>query len=317
VSERDDGRATDVADRMADAAAGRVGRMRTALQPMRRAAPFVGIALLVAAVVYVVRANGFQEAFAAMRQASPLTALALAGSMLASVFLTGTVFWLLTSRFGRVPFVEMQALMASTTLANYLPLRPGLFGRVAYHKTRHGIRARDALRTVVEAIGLSVACLVVALPAVALGTRAGLRADVALALPLGVGLACCAIPAARIWALAWSLRYVETLLTAVRYHLAFQLIGVPVPVETSVAIACVSMAATLVPLVSNGIGLREWAIGLLAPILTGYALEQGIVAELVQRAFEIAVVIPTGLLGAAYLLKRGGVPTSGDDAAAA
>lgn len=271
---------------------------------MRRAAPYVGIALLVAAIAYVVRGDTFQAAFAAMRVASPLVVLALVASMLASVALTGTIFWLLTRRFALIPFVEMQALMASTTLANYLPLRPGLLGRVAYHKLRHSVRARDSVRTVFEAMALSVACLLVALLAMAAGTRIGLPVAASLGLPCALALAGIAVPRSRLLSLAWLLRYAETMLTALRYHLSFELIGVSVPVETSVAVACVSMFATLVPFVSNGIGLREWAIGLLAPVLTGYALQQGIVAELVQRAFEIAVVVPTGLIAGWYLMRR-------------
>jgi hypothetical protein len=203
-----------------------------------------------------------------------------------------------------VPFGEMQALMASTTLANYLPLRPGLFGRIAYHKVCHGIRARDSLRTVVEAMGLSALSLMVALPALAIGAKVGAPLWVSLGAPPLIGAAGLFVASTRALSLAWLLRYTETMLTALRYHLAFQLVGTPVSAHTSVAIACVSMAASLVPFVSNGIGLREWAIGLLAPVLTSYALEQGIVAELVNRAAEVAMILPTGLIGAFVLWRR-------------
>ena len=278
--------------------------LRTRMAPARRFGPFVGLALLIAAIAFVARSNSIGAASDALRAASLSTIALLMASVLASVGLTGTVFWILIRRFGTVPFGEMQALMASTTLANYLPLRPGLIGRVAYHKVQHGIRGRDTLRTVIEAMGLSAFALIVALPALALGNSCELPLGITLLVPALLGLVGLAFASTHMLSAAWLLRYAETLLTALRYHLAFALVGTSITAETSVAIACVSMTATLVPFLSNGIGLREWAIGLLAPVLTGYQVEQGIAAELVNRAAEIAVVVPTGLIGAAVLWRR-------------
>ncbi|MFO0827483.1 MAG: hypothetical protein U0572_04970 [Phycisphaerales bacterium] len=288
----------------ADVDQGGLAALVRRLAPLRRFGPLIGLVLLGLAVAVVVRGGGFGAALAALKSAPFGTIAILLASVLASVFLTGTVFWLLTCRFGPVPFGEMQALMASTTLANYLPLRPGLFGRIAYHKLRHDIRARDALRTVFEAMALSGLALGVAIPLLALGAKFGLPLLITLGAPALVGLAACVVAPFRALALAATLRYAEAMLTALRYHLAFELVGTPVSAQTSVAIACVSMAASLVPFVSNGIGLREWAIGLLAPVLTGYQVEQGIVAELVNRAAEVAMVIPTGLIGAWALWRR-------------
>ncbi|MDZ4829758.1 MAG: hypothetical protein SGJ09_06105 [Phycisphaerae bacterium] len=281
---------------------------RTRLARWRRFAPLVGFVLLAGAVVLVATGDTLGRALWALRHAPLTTVGLLLMSVLLSVGLTGSVFWVLTRRYGQVPFGEMQALMASTTLANYLPLRPGLFARLAYHKTRHRIRARDGLRTVFEAIGLSALSLALAIPALAIGVKLELPLGVVLTAPALLGVVGLAWQRTRLLSVAWLLRYAETLLTALRYHLAFGLAGTPVPAETSVAIACVSMAASLVPFVSNGIGLREWAIGLLAPVLTGYAVEQGIVAELVNRAAEIAIVIPTGLIGAAVLWRSSRQP---------
>jgi hypothetical protein len=88
---------------------------------------------------------------------------------------------------------------------------------------------------------------------------------------------------------------------AVRYHAAFTLIGSPIPPATALAFACISMIASMVPLSSNGLGLREWAIGAAAPMLTAYQLELGLTAELVNRAAELAMVTVVGLAGAGYL----------------
>jgi uncharacterized membrane protein YbhN (UPF0104 family) len=256
----------------------------------------------VAAVVTVVRSGPLLgDALRALSAASPTTIALLLASMLGSVFLTGCVFWILTRRFGPVPFGEMQALMAATTLANYLPLRPGLVGRVLYHRSRHGIRPVDALRTIVEAMLLTALALAALVPALLAAERWNAHPAIAFAAPAVLGAAFLVPVRTRVMAIAFQCRYAEALLTALRYHLAFELIGAPVPAATSAAIACVSMIANLVPFVSNGIGLREWAIGLLAPVLTGYALAQGLAAELVHRAAEVAVTVPTGLVGAMWL----------------
>lgn len=285
-----------------DGPATRLERIRAGLRRGRFAGGLVGLCLFVAAIVVVVRSGQTLEAaLASLRAAPPATIALLLASMLAGVVLTGCLFHLLTNRFGRVGFGEMQALMATTTLANYLPLRPGLLGRVLWHRSRNDIRARDALRTMVEAIGLSALALAALVPAAIAARRLGVALPVALAAPAALGAVALAFAPWRVLALAFLVRYAETLLAALRYHLAFELVGAPVPAETSVAVACVSMLANLVPFVSNGIGLREWSIGLLAPALAGVTLETGIAAELVQRAAEVAVVVPTGLLGAWWL----------------
>ena len=54
---------------------------------------------------------------------------------------------------------------------------------------------------------------------------------------------------------------------------------------------------------SNGLGLREWAVGLLAPFLAGYSMEQGIAAELVNRAAEVVIVLVAGLAGAGWVTR--------------
>ena len=76
-------------------------------------------------------------------------------------------------------------------------------------------------------------------------------------------------PRGRPWTLAILLRYVEVLVWAVRYHAAFVILGLPIAAETSLAFACAGVIATMIPFVGNGLGVREWGTGLLAPILAG------------------------------------------------
>ncbi len=67
---------------------------------------------------------------------------------------------------------------------------------------------------------------------------------------------------------------------------------------------CVSVVAMLVPFVSNGLGIREWAIGLFAPFLGDSTLEIGLTAELVNRAAEIVVVVVAGVAAIVWLRCR-------------
>jgi uncharacterized membrane protein YbhN (UPF0104 family) len=294
-----------------DRGAARILAIRQWFARARPIGAVIGLLLLAAAAFVVVRERGsLAEAIEATRTASIGIVALMAGTMLASVLLTGTVFWLLTRRFGPVGAVEMQALMAATALANYLPLRPGLVGRVLFHRQRHGIRPVDSIRTIVEAMALSAFVLLLLVPSMLAVHAAELPPALGVGLPLVVGVTL--LLARERWrglAPAFLLRFVETLLTALRYDLAFRLTGAAIPWHASVAVACVSMIATMVPFVSNGIGLREWAVGLLAPLLVGATLERGLAAELINRLIEVAVIAPCGLIGFLWLWRN--APKSG------
>ncbi len=81
-----------------------------------------------------------------MRQPAASHLGLLLGSVLANLLLTGLLFTVLISRYGNVGRVEMQALIATATLLNFLPLRPGLFGRIAYHRTFNAIPAAASVK---------------------------------------------------------------------------------------------------------------------------------------------------------------------------
>ncbi len=61
----------------------------------------------------------------------------------------------------------------------------------------------------------------------------------------------------------------------------------------------------LVPTGGNGLGVREWAIGLAAPLLTDYQIELGLTADLVNRAAELVVIVVAGLASITWLGRRG------------
>lgn len=272
---------------------------------VRPAAMAAGALLVAAAIVVVVRQRGaLDAAMAAMKRPQPgMVAMLLAG-VAANVVLTALCLRILIARFGRVGALEMQALVATATLLNYLPLRPGLLGRVAWHRARNGIAATATVRTLIEATLISAAIAGAMAAALLLWRYAGIALWAGVALP-GVLLvaAAAAVPAWRRLSLAGIVRYAEVLVWALRYHAAFALIGSPIDAGTALALACVGMVAMLVPLVGNGLGVREWAVGLAASRLAGGVLELGLTADLVNRAAELVVVSVLGLLGAGWLAR--------------
>ena len=64
-----------------------------------------------------------------------------------------------------------------------------------------------------------------------------------------------------------------------------------------------------VPLVGNGLGLREWAVALMRSSLpawygAGAASAAGLTADLLNRTAELGVAIPVGLVCAAFVTRR-------------
>jgi hypothetical protein len=107
---------------------------------------------------------------------------------------------------------------------------------------------------------------------------------------------------------AMSLRSLDMLAWVGRYAIAFHLVGRPLSLDHVVAITAVCQVAMIVPVTGNGLGLREWAVGLtLAAVSAPGAREQaaaiGLAADLVNRAAETLLAVPVGLL-CSYALAR-------------
>ncbi|MFM9996252.1 MAG: hypothetical protein ACKVU4_10680 [Phycisphaerales bacterium] len=278
----------------------------------------VGVALLGAAVWAV----GTQE-FAALRSvAAEQFGLVLALAALAAVnwLLMSEVFHALMTPYGVVSRREMRALIGASWLLNYLPMRPGLLGRVAYHKAVNGIAVTDSAKAVAANIGcglVSLGCGLLAPLAARVWPQDDAAWSVAFSVPL-VGLVACSLscgaaglPRARSWAYAALLRYLDLMVWGVRYFVVFMIVGHELhPVEAA-AIAVVSQVASLVPIVGNGLGIREWAVGLTAAALPVWmrgegelGREVGLAADLVNRAAEVAAAVPVGLFAAWWLARN-------------
>jgi hypothetical protein len=286
------------------------------LAKVRRAGGFaVGALLLIAACTAVLRS---QDALAAL--ISGLTSASWGLRLLAvslpavNWVLISVSFWLLTRRYGAVRLGEMHALIGSAWLLNYLPMRPGMIGRIAYHKSVHGIRVQDSVRIMVLSVALTgiATCVLLGLSLVA-WSLPPVGVWFLLALPGvvlgGVGLfwawrAGSAFTPGAALCLAGSVRFFDILAWVGRYAVVFALIGHPLTMAQAAFVAAVSQVAMMIPLTGNGVGIREWGIALALPFAAGgLAGDVGLSADLLNRAAELCVALPVGLIAAGLLMR--------------
>lgn len=209
---------------------------------------------------------------------------------------TAGQFWAVMGRYAPVGYREMLCLIGGSWLMNYLPLKPGLLGRLAYHRAINGV----PLSTGVWAWALGLAAGVMGVVTVTgagaaasamgwlgpslvdttaggAGPGAGRPEAVALAGLLGACaavMAVGAIIAARVEArrgmgsasaLLWRLvaaagfKWLDVACAAGRAWAALSLVGYPVDIGTALLVAIVSQAVGLLPV---PLGVREWAVGL-------------------------------------------------------
>ncbi len=234
--------------------------------------------------------------------------------------LTSATFWALTGRFGRVGFADMAWAIGAAWVFNYLPLRPGMLGRFAYHKLVHDVRIRDSARVVIEAM-LASAVGGAAMLGIALALPVGMATAVyvgVLAAPLVMG----ALVSATWWrrgsrgrvAMAITLRYAEMLVWMARYLIAFSLVGTSIDIRTAAIVTVVSQLAITIPISGNGLGVREWGVGLTtaalfaagaidAPDAAG-ATTLGLAADLVLRGTELIPALVIGGLSSAMIFRN-------------
>lgn len=297
-------------------------RMR-ASRWLRVVGSLLGLALFAAAVWVV--AHNWKDLSEAMRTATHArwwTLPALVVLPWISCALAAAMYHQLLNRDDpaapHVRYVEGLSVIACTWLMNYLPARPGMFGRLAYHKLVNDMPLRHSVSMSLVAMtcaGVAVALLIVV--ALVAHVLHGATAAVVIALPMPavvlfvVGVRVRSRELVRRYLFACCARYLDVVTWLGRYLCAFAAIGRPLALSEAVALTAASQAAMLVPLVSNGLGLREWAVGLLGPVLpawmrSGGALTQtiSIAGDLLHRAADIVAAIPAGLIGSAFVSRR-------------
>ena len=289
---------------------------------LRIAGSLVGLALF-ASAVWVVAGN-WHDIAVAVRSATHASWWTLPALILlpwTSCTLAAAMYHQLLNRddpsLPRVRYTEGLAVIACTWLMNYLPARPGMFGRLAYHKIVNGMPLRHSVSMSIVAISCAgVGVLLLIMVALIAHALQGATIVVAIMLPLPavlLGIAGVQLrrrELVRRYLFACCVRYIDVLTWLGRYVCAFTALGRPLALSEAVALTAVSQAAMLVPLVSNGLGLREWAVGLLGPILpawmrSGSSLtsELSLAGDLLHRAADIIAAIPAGLIGS-YVVNR-------------
>lgn len=241
--------------------------------------------------------------------------------------LTGAIFWAATppdaAGRARVGLLEMTALITAGNLANYLPLRPGMVARLAYHRAVNNIpivESAKILGTVVAA-GLVAAGLFLTASMAAVRASGGSIPQLPiaiLALPLAIGLlgtiyfrasAPTHSSALARWWMVLTLRYVDFGVWAARYALAFWAIDVQLTSAQAAIYAVIANAAMLIPLAGNGLGIREWVIAFAGPLIPGAilgssAVKEGVSADLLCRVSDICVSVLAGLIAAGWITRH-------------
>ncbi len=294
--------------------------------PLRKAIGYaLGLLLLGAAVAAVATQGNPADTLAPLLRADPLLVIALIAATAATPVAVAIGFWATTNRYGDVTAKEMTALISAAWLLNYLPLWPGMFTRLAYHKAVNNITVKDAVKGIlwanaintVNAALLAVATIGVA---AAIGPTQPIMSGVAIAAPAGVMLALAARakadPPARdphrhfLYTCA-AVRYAELHLWAIRYWLVFALLDTPITWLGAAALAALVTLAKTVPIAPNGVGVRTWAVAGIVPAFAVLNLadpntatpdwQAAATADLVLLAAELAVALPMGLAAGAWV----------------
>ncbi|MGH7132388.1 MAG: hypothetical protein ACREJO_10635 [Phycisphaerales bacterium] len=278
-----------------------------------------GLCLLVAAVWVVTRqSSALADAWAAARTSPPWMIAAIVLLPLVNWLLSSVIFWIITNRYGRVGFWEMSALLGSAWLLNMLPMKPGLVGRVAYHRAISGIPIATSLMALALAFASGLAGIALAVALTTPPARVGAQMVVGIMVvsaPIlwGISKSKGKLSATDLVArctLAALVRSLDTYIWAIRYALVFKIVGIEgLTPGVVVAIAGVSQIAGQFPV---QFGLREWVVGWSAS-QTGSstraaaglaALAPGLTADLINRACEIACALPVGLVSSAWVFRR-------------
>lgn len=274
----------------------------------------VGVALIGAAIVALAsNREDFQASIDSARHA-PLWMLgAVVVLPMANAIIVSWSFWLLMRRLGRVPFADMFHLICSSWLLNYLPLRPGLVGRLVYHKLVHGVSLKAS---VAVSVALALMTALGAGHMLAIGMSfgwgvlegLGVLAATTLMIYFFAGLAAQHTPA-RIFAkkdLRYALlcRYADHAVWTLRFWISFAVVGAPIDLHTAILVAGAVQIAYLFPLTGAGMGVVEWAVGAVAAfMITSVSPEMGIAAALVCRVAELPATIISGLVGSGFIAK--------------
>ncbi|MCE9592112.1 MAG: lysylphosphatidylglycerol synthase domain-containing protein [Planctomycetes bacterium] len=260
----------------------------------------IGLALVLAAAYMALRSIDLSQ----IPAVQPRMLLFMGMAVTASILLTTALFWCITLSFDADPpvsFPRMLTLIAASGLLNYLPMRPGMVGRGAYLKARHGLPLAQYLLTLI--IVLVVTLVVVLITTVSLAcSPAWGWAGAASGLVIAAALTILRRSTRASW--AWvPLKAMDLMATATRLWLAFAVIGKPIDWRDALLVASASMLAGLAAFTPNALGLREWAVAAMTAGMLHAPGAEGALATLVDRAAEAVIFTLIGA-PAIYALSR-------------
>jgi hypothetical protein len=281
---------------------------------VRTRGPFtfiIGMALVVAAIWVVLGDRPTLEAaLSNLRQASPWLMAAAFVLPAANLAVVSVAFWSLTRRYGTVGIGEMSALITGAWLLNHLPMRAGMIGRLTYHKAVNKIPLRASVRVVIEGVVLSVGAILASLAlAWMIESNGAFWSPRVCGIMLALPLACASLVQVLVagswpWTLAFICRYIDALLWAARYAVVFAVVGSPIGYVEAVFLGGITQVVGLLPIAGNGLGVREWTVGVTAGVVGAAAETTGIAADLVNRGAELLVGVPLGLIAVAWVGNR-------------
>ena len=255
-----------------------------------------------------------------VKGARPGQVVALLVLPLVSTVLTTAAYWQVSRRHGRVGFGEMFALIGSAWVLNLLPLKPGLIGRVGYHARYNDIDLKSSIKIILEISGAGLAGVALLAYPMLRDRVGGIWID-ALAAPVWIVAIC-----GGVWGLARPQNVIASFLAAtlfrmldafvwtLRYGIILGLLGLPPDMGTAFVIAAAAQAAMYVPLVGNGLGVREWVVGAVASVVGNgpgltkdiftRSMPTGLSIDLMNRAAEMLVLVPLGLVCCGWVAHR-------------
>jgi hypothetical protein len=280
----------------------------------------VSLGLVIAAAWIAAQQRGTAiDVLKRLQDASPSLVVLLLTLPLVSTGLTAAAFWQTSRRYGSVRFTEMLALVGSSWVLNLLPLKPGLVGRVGYHARYNGIGVKQSMLMLVEVscagvIGVGAALVLTLCLHEPSAARVVIAASVWSVLVVGAGVGAVKPRNAAACVLTTSLiRAADAGVWTLRYWLILRLVGLEGSIVDAALIATAAQAAMYVPLVGNGLGVREWAVGataslrqqgggLSADVFTR-AMPAGLSIDLVNRVAELVALVPVGLVCCAWVAR--------------
>lgn len=294
----------------------------------------VAVVFTGAAVVAALRhADQFAGAIDGVLGAPAVLVVAAATLPLLNYACTTGTFWVLTRPLARVSFAEMAALMGASWLANHLPLKPGLVGRLAYHKAVHRIPIRDSASTTIQSFllgGLAATAMIGAAMLMTPGTPGtpgstvgwSVLAAVVLAGTAGgmyarrAGVRTVWNPGLGVFTAAMAFRLADAAVWVLRYAVVFELVGSPITLAQAAALAAVTQAVAAVPVLGSALGVREWVVAALAGSLPAAhaaspTLGSAMTAELINRVVEVSLAVVIGSVCSAWLIRRISAPPPG------